>query len=89
MKRLFLTALCVVLGMSAQQAFAETQYSRIGHGRLLTNDLLGDGKDRWRTGSYALSFAFSKRDEGDAPQAKAFGDVIELRAVSNSLRPLI
>jgi uncharacterized membrane protein YjdF len=54
MKRLFLTALCVVLGMSAQLAFAETQYSRIGHGRLLTNDLLGDGKDRWRTGSYAL-----------------------------------
>ena len=27
----------------------------LGWGRLLTNDLLGDGRDRWRTGSYTLS----------------------------------
>lgn len=27
----------------------------LGWGRLLNNDALGDGKDRWRTGSYVLS----------------------------------
>ena len=35
----------------ATNGVAETVYKYLGYGRLVTNDLLGDGKDRWRTGS--------------------------------------
>jgi Uncharacterized protein conserved in bacteria (DUF2219) len=42
--------------------------STLGFGRLFTNDLLGDGYDRWRTGSYSLSVMRGPDWTGNLPQ---------------------
>ncbi|MFD1910687.1 lipid A-modifier LpxR family protein [Halodurantibacterium flavum] len=36
----------------------------IGSARIASNDFIGDGKDRWRTGSYRLSFGFTPPASG-------------------------
>ena len=38
---------------------ADTGYRYLGYGRLVTNDLLGDGKDRWRTGAGSRYVVFT------------------------------
>lgn len=59
---------------------------RIGHGRLFTNDFLGDTNDRWRTGSITVSRAWSRQDwSGRAPTA--FGDLLELRTMGEIIAP--
>ncbi len=45
---------CAVFG-GVGQAEAQADRQTLGVGRLFTNDFLGDGEDRWRTGSYSLS----------------------------------
>lgn len=40
----------------------------LGRGTLLNNDLIGDGRDRWRTGSYVLSIARGTEWTGQAPE---------------------
>ncbi len=58
---------------------------RLGNGRLTTNDLFGDGEDRWRTGSLMLSRVWGYGWDGRAPER--FGDVIELRLFSQIIAP--
>lgn len=58
---------------------------RLGNGRLTTNDLFGDGEDRWRTGSLMLSRVWGYSWDGRAPER--FGDVIELRLFSQIIAP--
>lgn len=58
---------------------------RLGFGRLLTNDYLGDGKDRWRTGSWTLSGVWGSGWTGQAPSR--LGDLIELRLSSEIFAP--
>ncbi len=58
---------------------------RLGSGRLTTNDLFGDGEDRWRTGSLMLSRVWGYGWDGSAPER--FGDVIELRLFSQIIAP--
>ena len=76
------------LCLSSGAAFAETtdgEWGLTGVGRLFNNDYFGDNEDRWRTGSYVLSFAFSKdreRDYADQP----FG-LMELRLRSEVIAP--
>lgn len=48
----------------------------IGEGRLFNNDYLGDGKDRWHTGSYTYS---NIRALEGYTGTEAFGDLIEYR----------
>lgn len=58
---------------------------RIGMDRMFTNDALGDGQDRWRTGSYRVSVVTAtdpKGVPGDAP-----GDVVETRLRSEIIAP--
>lgn len=50
--------------------------TNIGEGRLFNNDYLGDGKDRWHTGSYTYS---NIRAVDDYTGTEAFGDLIEYR----------
>ncbi len=50
-KRLVLSAL---VALAASGAFAEERVG-LGWGRIFTNDQMGDGEDRWRSGSYTLS----------------------------------
>lgn len=41
---------------------------QLGYGRLFTNDVIGDGQDRWRTGSLTISRAFGFDWDGYAPE---------------------
>ncbi len=50
----------------------------LGFGRLLTNDVLGDGEDRWRTGSYVVS-KLRGRSAWTGQRPTRFGDILEYR----------
>jgi len=69
----------------AQPAGAEGR-STLGYGRLFTNDALGDGEDRWRTGSYAFSMVTGPaRWEGTLPGS--VGQILEYRLRSELIVP--
>lgn len=57
----------------------------LGWGRMFSNDALGDGHDRWRTGSYSISRIRGINWSGDLPQA--FGEILEFRARTETLAP--
>ncbi|WP_238704931.1 lipid A-modifier LpxR family protein [Parasedimentitalea marina] len=72
----------------------ETEYSspskvstrfQIGYGRLTSNDLIGDGKDRWRTGSISASRIFGYGWNGSAPVR--FGELWEFRMQGQIIAP--
>jgi hypothetical protein len=75
MIRLFAAACCLFAALATQPHAQERE--RLGYGRLVTNDLFGDGKDRWQTGSVASSRVWGSGWNGAAPEA--FGDILELR----------
>lgn len=75
----FLVAFC-----AAAPAFAEDRIT-LGWGRLFTNDALGDGQDRWRTGSYAVSRLSGPRWSGDLPTT--FGTILEYRFAAETIAP--
>jgi hypothetical protein len=79
-----LIALALSLIMVAPAAQATERHS-LGYGRLMTNDYFGDGKDRWRTGSWTSSRVWGPEWTGKRPAA--FGEVIELRLSSEILAP--
>jgi hypothetical protein len=58
---------------------------RLGYGRLITNDLLGDGRDRWRTGSVASSWIWGPEWQGQAPDG--FGQLLEFRFNGEIIAP--
>lgn len=69
-------------GVSAGQGgVATTQKSgrreMVGYGRLTTNDLFGDGNDRWRSGSITSSRVWGYGWDGVAPTQ--FGEMLEFR----------
>ncbi len=57
----------------------------LGYGRLLVNDFLGDGHDRWRSGSIVGSHIFGSHWSGELPQS--LGEVVELRILGQTLTP--
>ncbi|PYC47201.1 DUF2219 domain-containing protein [Litorivita pollutaquae] len=61
-------------------------YSKIGYGRLINNDLLGDGQDRWRTGSVASSRVFGRAPWSGALPSRV-GDVVEFRFLGEVMAP--
>lgn len=74
-----LVGFCAALGSVAQ-----AQDSRIlGFGRLFSNDLLGDGHDRWRTGSASFSVLTGQGWDGSL----AGGPVLEYRLRSDIITP--
>jgi hypothetical protein len=90
-------ALLVPVCATAQDLAAETEARdalpalsdqgrrSIGYGRLFTNDFLGDGKDRWRTGSISSSRVWADRWHGAAPAG--FGELLELRLHGQIIAP--
>ena len=58
---------------------------QIGYGRLTTNDLFGDGADRWRSGSITSSRIWGYDWSGSAPDS--FGELIELRLQGQIITP--
>ncbi|MEM6759245.1 MAG: lipid A-modifier LpxR family protein [Pseudomonadota bacterium] len=74
-----------VSGTIAASADAQER-KRLGYGRLITNDLIGDGEDRWRTGSVASSRVWGPEWTGIAPTS--FGDLLELRLHGEIIAPV-
>ncbi len=66
-------------------ASAPAQAEQVGYGRLIVNDFLGDGGDRWRSGSIAGSHLFGQTQQGRAPEG--FGELIELRILGQVIAP--
>lgn len=62
---------------------------RVGYGRLIVNDVIGDGGDRWRSGSVASSRIYMRGGEAAwAGQAPAqFGELLELRFLGQVISP--
>lgn len=59
--------------------------SRLGYGRLITNDFFGDGEDRWRTGGVQSSRIWGPEWTGVAPAQ--FGQLLELRLGAEIIAP--
>ena len=57
----------------------------LGWGRLFSNDALGDGKDRWRTGAYAVSRVRGISWSGALPEAP--GEILEFRLRADTIAP--
>jgi hypothetical protein len=79
-----LCASVIALMLSTASVEAQARES-LGYGRLMTNDYFGDGKDRWRTGSWTTSRVWGRQRGGQLPPA--FGDLIELRLSSEIMAP--
>ncbi|NOX40865.1 MAG: lipid A deacylase LpxR family protein [Alphaproteobacteria bacterium] len=57
----------------------------LGSARVLNNDQMGDGKDRWRTGSYSASFIRGTVWNGALPER--LGELVEYRFRSEIIAP--
>lgn len=62
-----------------------TKRRMLGYGRLTSNDVIGDGQDRWRTGSVTMSRAWGYSWDATAPSQ--FGELLELRLQGQIMSP--
>ncbi|MDQ7069230.1 MAG: DUF2219 family protein [Rhodobacterales bacterium] len=88
MSRLFAACAFALFALfSASVALAQTGDARVllGYGRLVTNDALVDGQDRWRSGSVSSSRIRGFAWQGHLPEA--FGDIIEYRLMAETIAP--
>ena len=83
MIRLIAAVLCVLFLIDSA-AMAQDRV-RLGYGRLVTNDLIGDGHDRWRTASIASSRVWGPDWTGSTPSG--FGQLLELRLGAEIISP--
>lgn len=75
----------VALLFAAVAIVAPAQAERLGYGRLVSNDLIGDAKDRWQTGSVASSRVYGPGWSGGLPAS--LGEVLELRFNGGAIAP--
>lgn len=81
----FIVAVFVMLGLLSANAAVSQEHQNAGVGRLFSNDVLGDGQDRWRTSSYVVSVM--RGADGDTVLPNAFGRLIEHRLRSEIIAP--
>lgn len=81
MRFLIALAVFVLLSVPAQAQ----DRSLLGIGRLFTNDMIGEGRDRWRTGSWALSIVRGPAWTGELPRRP--GALLEYRLRSEIITP--
>lgn len=77
-----LAALCVLIFLTVSAAAQDRSWY---YGLLVTNDGLGDGDDRWRTGSFASSLAYAPGWSGRLPPG--LGQLWELRLDGEIIAP--
>ncbi len=77
-------ALCAFTTLTSVPAMAQDRVT-LGWGRLFTNDVIGDTRDRWRTGSYALSRVRGVEWTGKLPSMP--GDILEFRVMGETIAP--
>ncbi len=80
--RLIMVAL-MALGLCAPAMAQDRQV--LGWGRFASNDATGDGKDRWRTGSYSLSLLRGPDWTGALPTQP--GAILEYRLRAEAIAP--
>lgn len=68
----------------AQTAVAEDRVP-LGWGRMFTNDALGDGHDRWRTGGYTATYARGPKWGGSLPDMP--GQLITFGIAADTIAP--
>lgn len=81
--RIGLVLVALIAALSAPAGAADRV--TIGWGRLFTNDAIGDGRDRWRTGSYAVSLVRGPQWSGQLPTRP--GEILEYRFRSEIIAP--
>jgi Uncharacterized protein conserved in bacteria (DUF2219) len=83
------TTWALALALSALEANADPQASgeieQLGFSRFLVNDALGDGKDRWQTGSYVMSIV--KGPKNASLHHKDPGRIWEFRVSASIISP--
>ena len=62
------------------------QSETLGWGRLFSNDAIGDGHDRWLTGSYAVSLLRGPQWQGSLPSVP--GRILEFRLRADTIAPV-
>jgi hypothetical protein len=78
-------AAILIASLVSPTAAGAMDRTRLGYGRLITNDFLGDLQDRERTGSVASSRVWGPQWTGDVPVN--FGELLELRLGMEVLAP--
>lgn len=80
-----LLGLLIIAGGALPVAAEDAGFTYLGNGRLLNNDVIGDGEDRWRTGSYSISVLYGSEWQGDLTSRPL--DVIEFRLRGEAIAP--
>lgn len=83
MIRALISALAIM--MTGVMPLDAADRQTLGWGRIFTNDFLGDGQDRWRSGSYTISLIRGTPWQGRAPAR--FGALVEYRFHSEIISP--
>lgn len=83
MIKALLVASTIVMALASP--VAAEQRVTLGWGRLFTNDALGDGRDRWRTGSYTVSRIKGISWSGELPTTP--GEIVEFRFRADTIAP--
>ncbi len=78
-----LAAFCLMVLVSLPAMAGDR--SLLGYGRLITNDSLADGRDRWQSGSISSSHVWGPAWQGHAPAR--FGKVLEMRLGAAIMSP--
>ncbi|NOX74198.1 MAG: lipid A deacylase LpxR family protein [Alphaproteobacteria bacterium] len=83
----FLIFAVTISGAYAAEDMANSGTKRqwLGKARLWSNDEIGDRRDRWRTGSYSLSYIRGTGWNGRLPGS--FGDLVEYRIRGEVIAP--
>ena len=84
MMRMTLLAAAMACCAMTSAAVAQDRVT-LGWGRLFSNDAMGDGQDRWRTGAYAVSRIRGVRWDGILPDQ--LGRIVEFRLRADTIAP--
>jgi len=77
-------AICALVSVAGMPALADGRET-LGWGRLMSNDYFGDGRDRWRTSSYVVSWMHGPDWVGGLPDR--IGQVLEYRLRAEIVAP--
>lgn len=81
----FLTSLGLCIATPPAAQAWPTEQRALGFGHFLTNDVLGDGRDRWQSGSYTMSWLRGESWSGQLP-ARPF-EILEYRLGGSIVAP--
>ncbi|MBK6466653.1 MAG: lipid A deacylase LpxR family protein [Rhodobacter sp.] len=84
LRKLAAAVVIMGLGLGSGDSVAQDRVT-LGWGRMFSNDGIGDGKDRWRTGSYTISRVRGRSWSGALPAT--FGEILEFRARTDIIAP--